>query len=328
MAAMSLVDTETNKYASISKPWLAYYSKEYSEMSIDKCTMFDMVKSGCEMMNKKNDFAISYFGRKLTYSEMFERIEEYAAAFSRCGVKKGEIVSFLTVSIPESIFSIYALNKLGAVCNFIDVRTDVTHIKEYIRKAGSGVLITLEMCFEKIKDSMEELDLRLVICQKPSDSLPAVKRVLYNLKNNKNRVPYDGKRIITNCEFVRLGENTNVPSAEYEPDMPAIITRTGGTTGLSKGVVLTNDNLNAIAFNFRASCMEKVPRKRSLLNFLPLGTSYGIAVGVHMALCMCCEDILIPNFNPEKFDDLILKYKPNHIIAVPTFYQKLISSPH
>lgn len=289
--------------------------------------MLDMVRRSCREMNKENDVAISYFGTRFTYKELFAQVDRYAAAFAHYGIKEGDYVTLLTVSIPESLFSIYALNRLGAVCNFIDVRTDAVHVREYIKKAGSHVLITLEQAYEAVADYLDDLDLRLVICQTPARWMPLKMRIFFRLKAPGCSVPYDGRRVIRDEDFVRAGEGKTAPEVSYKPDMPAVITRTGGTTGLSKGVVLTNDSMNAIAWNFKASCMDRVPRERSLLNFLPLGSSYGIAVGVHMALCLGCEDILVPKFKPEDFDKLILQYRPNHIIAVPAFYQQLISSP-
>lgn len=183
------------------------------------------------------------------------------------------------------------------------------------------MLITIEQSFSAVADTLDELGLRLVICQTPAENLPTYLRVAFRLKSPRYEIPYDGLRVIRNADFALKGRGKSVPDAEYEPDFPAVITRTGGTTGISKGVVLTNDSMNAIVLNFRASCMDKIPRKRSLLNFLPVGVSYGIAVGVHMALCLGCEDILIPNFKPDEFDKLVWRFKPNHIIAVPTFYQ-------
>lgn len=324
---MSKLVNGMESYASVLKPWLKNFSEEYINMPLPRLTMYRMMTDTCAELKKENDIAISYYGTKISFKEFFLHIEEYAAAFSEFGVKKGDKVSFLTVSLPETLCAVYALNKIGAVCNFIDVRTDALHIREYIKKAKSNVLITLEQSFFAVADNLDELGLRLVICQTPAENLPIHLKVAFRLKSPKYNISYDGLRIIRNTEFARKGMGKSVPDVGYEPDSPAVITRTGGTTGLSKGVVLTNDSMNAIVLNFRASCMDKVPRKRSLLNFLPIGASYGIAVGVHMALCLGCEDILIPNFKSDEFDKLVWRFKPNHIIAVPAFYQKLIASP-
>ena len=316
-----------NNLASINKPWMKYYDEKYHNITIPERSMYRMLTDYCEENHNENCVALSYYGRKMNFGTLFSKIEEYAAAFKNCGVKQGDYVSFLTVSLPETIFSIYALNKIGAVCNFIDVRTDATHVCEYIKKAKSKVLIAVNLAFEKVRDNLDDLGLELVIVQNPKDNFPTYLRLLYSLREPKYHVPYDGKRIISNLDFAKRTNGDHVDDAQYEPGMPAVVVRTGGTTGLSKGAVLTNENMNAIVINFRVSCIDKVPRNSSLLNFLPIGASYGIAVGMHMALCLGLKDILIPNFKPDHFDRLIKRNKPNHIIGVPVFYQKLIVSP-
>lgn len=320
------MDKKSNM-ASITKPWMKYYDEKHHDVTVPKRSMYRMLTDYCEENQKQNETALYFYGRKISFGTLFSKIEEYAAAFINCGVKQGDYVSFLTVSLPETIYSIYALNKIGAVCNFIDVRTDATHVCEYIKKAKSKVLITLDQAFEKVGNKLDELGLDLVICQTPKDNFPVYLRFLYSFRQPNYHIPFDGKRVISNLDFARRANGAHVDDVEYKPGMPAVVVRTGGTTGLSKGAVLTNENMNAIVVNFRVSCMDKLPRTSSLLNFLPIGVSYGIAVGMHMPLCLGCEDILIPNFNPDHFDRLIKRYKPNHIIGVPTFYQKLVVSP-
>ena len=291
--------------------------------------MYREILMSCERNDRYEAKALHYYGAEMTYREMFACIDQYAAAFAALGVKKGEIVSFVSVCLPETMCELYALNKLGAVCSFIDPRTDAIHIREYIKKAGSRIVITLERNFSAVADHMDELGLGYVIGQTPASGLPWIKRCFFKLKTPKFQVPYDGRRIIRDGDLFRMGAGKSVLETAYEPDMPAVVTRTGGTTGLSKGVVLTNDNMNALAANFTVTIPFADLDHRftqSFLNFLPIASSYGIAVGVHMAMSMTILDYLIPQFDPAKFDQLILRYKPRHIIGVPVFYEQLIYS--
>ncbi|MCQ2550813.1 MAG: acyl--CoA ligase [Clostridia bacterium] len=304
--------------ASKTRPWLKHYDEEKVNRPLPKCTMYEMLAEVSK--DYGNLKALRYYGTEVTFAKLVDNIDYYANAFSAYGIKKGDMVTFLTVSIPESIYSIYGLNKLGAVCNFIDVRTDEGHITEYIKQSESKVLIVLENVFEKVK--LDELDLDLVLVQSAADSLKGFKKMAMKAKTKVN-IPY-GKSIVKISEFAKGGEGTNATKVQYQEDMPAVITRTGGTTGKSKGVILTNDNMNAVYANFRDTDVS-VPGK-SVLNFLPLGASYGIACGIHMALCMVAENILIPAFKPEDFADLVYKHRPNHIIGVPIFYEYMMRS--
>lgn len=306
--------------ASQAKPWLKYFNKEMIERPLPECTMYEQLRECAK--GKGNLTALSYYGTKVSYRHMLEKVNWYAAGFSDLGIKEGDIVSFLTVSIPEAIYSIYGLNRIGAVCNFIDVRTDESHIREYIKKAKSKVLIVLDLVFEKVRPHIYDLGLELVIVESPRDSLLPSRKLA--TRKTKIKLKSDDKRILTNEEFEGLSVGKMIEGVKYKKDMPAVITRTGGTTGKSKGVVLTNDNMNALYANFRDFDISGDGTK--LLNFLPLAASYGIACGIHMALCMLTENILIPKFKPEEFPGLVYKHKPNHIIGVPLFYDYMMHS--
>lgn len=305
---------------SISKPWLKYYKDEWINRPIPECSMYRQLSVSSR--NSLDQTALDYYGVSITYRELMEHIDQYAAAFSELGIKEGEYVSFYTVSVPEAIYSIYGLNKIGAVINFVDVRTDPEHTREFIAKAGSEVLVVLDMFYDKVKDSLDELGIRKVVVQSAGESLPLAKRIALKLKTGV-KVPKD-ERVILNKDLAAMGRGKTVNEIPYEKDRPAVVVRTGGTTGVSKGVVLTNDSLNAVYANFREVIGSGVGY--SFLNFLPIGVSYGIACGIHMGLCMNGIDILVPKFKPEDFADLIYKHKPNYIIGVPIFYENLMHS--
>ena len=151
------------KFATVARPWIKYFPEGADQKPLPECTMYGWVKE----CNKDclDLAAIDYYGARYTYREMFAKVEHYAACFKALGVKKGEYVSFLSVVLPETVFAIYALNKLGAVCNFIDVRTDLSHIIEYFHKAKSDVLICVNAIFPKIADHLDELGAKKIIVQ-------------------------------------------------------------------------------------------------------------------------------------------------------------------
>ena len=312
---------ENSRKPSIAKPWLKHFKKESIEAPLPECSLYAQLKKSSG--NAPDQTALFYYGTEITYSELMKKIDQYAAAFKELGVQAGEYVSFFTVAVPETIYAIYGLNKIGAVCNFIDVRTDKGHSKEFIAKAKSRFVIAIDVMFDKIEDSLDELGIEKAIVQSAADSLSFFKGLMVRWKAKAN-VKYDGKRIIKNKDFAALGLGKSVDEIPYEKNRPAVVTRTGGTTGVSKGVLLTNDSLNAVYANFRD--VVGTGKGHKFLNFLPVGVSYGIACGVHMGLCMNVIDILIPKFKPDDFADLVYDYKPHYIIGVPIFYENLMHS--
>ena len=311
------------RYASELKPWLKHFPQENIGKALPACTLLDRLRDTCK--DSMDVAAIEYYGRQISYREMLKNIDLYAAAFSEFGIKAGDYVTLITVVIPETMYTVYALNKLGAVCNFVDPRTDVPHSVEFTKKAKSDVLIIVDAIYDKYKDAIDDFGVEKVIVQDVTDSLPAFKRFVKRLAGSP-AVPYDGKHILKNRDVVALGKGKSVEAHPYEPDWPAAVVRTGGTTGVSKGVVLTNDSLNAVSANFDDAGIRHEPGDK-FLNFLPVGVSYGIACGIHMGFTMTVTNVLIPAFKPDKFAELIIKHRPNHVIGVPVFYENLMNSP-
>ena len=142
------------------KVWMKYYSEEAKNAKLPDCTAYDYVKR----LNKDryDAPALHYYGNDITFGELVDRIEATAQAFCAAGVRPGDIVSFVSVQIPETIASIYALNKIGATANMIDPRMDVTSISRMITNSGSKVLVTLDIAWPKIKQIKTSAVLRSV----------------------------------------------------------------------------------------------------------------------------------------------------------------------
>ena len=137
-------------YASIDKPWLKYYSNDKILEEPNHMTCYEELLH----YNKDNfnDIALVYFGRKITYSELFDNIDKTAKSLTNIGVKKGDIVTICSITTPEIIYSFYALNKIGAISNMIDLRYTKQSIQSYLNEAKSRVMITLDLCYPKIKE--------------------------------------------------------------------------------------------------------------------------------------------------------------------------------
>ncbi len=313
--------TTLDKKPSETKPWRKYYSKESLSAEVPECTAYQYLKK----MNKlyAEQTALSYYGRNISFNDFFKRIDECADAFFGLGVKNGDIVSLLTVSVPETVVAIYALNKLGATANTIDPRMDIDSIKRMILESKSKILIALDLAFAKVRRIKQEIGQEYIIVQSAFSSLPTVARV-YKTLTERIPVSYD-ETVITWEDFLKKGSGVSATEAAYKGDATVAITYTGGTTGFPKGVMLTNDSLNAVAFNFMHSSID-VKRGEKFLGIIPVFSSYGLVCGMHMPLCLGMTLILVPNFQPRKIGKLIRKFKPQHMVSVPAFYEIMMES--
>ena len=128
-------------YPSIDKPWLKYYSKETIDAEMPHCSMYEYIRH--ENENTQEKVALNYFGNKITYRELFGRIERVAAAFQKAGVENGDVVTIMSMHIPETIECIYALNMIGAVSNLIYMTLSEEEIIAQITAVHSKIFLYL-----------------------------------------------------------------------------------------------------------------------------------------------------------------------------------------
>lgn len=310
------------KTVSQEKVWMKYYDPEVRDKDIPRMKLYSFLKETNK--NRLHDTAIYYYGTKITVKKLIDRIDECANAFAALGVKKGDTVSLLSASTPESIIAFYALNKMGATVNAIDPRMDVKSISRMVKGSGSEILIVIDVAYPKIPPIISEIDQKHIIIQSAATSLSFVKRTAMKIFS-RNSIPYGKRGIISWDTFIAGAKNGMAVEAEYDGDATVAVTYTGGTTGFPKGVMLTNDSVNAVAYNFMHAGIVYEKGQR-FLGIMPIFSSYGLVCGIHMPLIMELELALIPRFYPLKMGEYIRKYKPEHMIATPAFYEILIDS--
>lgn len=317
-------EKELTGYPSIDKPWLKYYSGESINKPLPKGTIYEYLWEN----NKEHldDVAINYYDRMITYKELFGNINKAANAFSAIGVHTGDIVIMTTVTTPEMIYAFYALNRLGAISNMVDARTSTDGIRQYIREGDTKYILTIEAALPKIKKAIEGTKVSDIIVISPSDSLPIIKKTKYNISQLFKKLQNDWSG---NClkwrEFLNKGRDETFVPASYVTNTCCVIVHTGGTTGIPKGVMLSNDNLNIMVMQYRYLGVD-INRTQKFLDVMPPFIAYGVVLGIHMPLCLGLMDVLVPQFDPSKLADLIIKYKPAHMAAVPMHYQQLCTN--
>lgn len=142
------VEKKLTGYPSIDKPWLKYYTEEAINAKLPEYTIYEYLWNN----NKEylNNVALNYFDRRITYEEVFCNIDKATKSYSALGLKCGDIVTVCAVTIPETIYSFYGLNRLGVVCNMVDPRTSVEGICEYIKEVNSKIVVTIDVAYHKI----------------------------------------------------------------------------------------------------------------------------------------------------------------------------------
>lgn len=305
------------------KVWLKYLPEECRNAVIPEQTIYDYIKEVCQ--SRPNGKAIYYYGTSVTYGEMLKKIDQAAEAYYALGVREGDYVSFLTVTLPEAIYSMYGLNKIGAVGNFIDPRMDVQRILDAIEGVKSKVLVTIDLAWPKVAWLRNKLKQDYIVSISANDSLSLIAKAYRTLTTkDKPQVPYDGKTVLRWKNLMAQGKG-GAKQVPFKKDSVATITYTGGTTGTPKGVMLTNDGMNSMAQSFAFSGVDYQHGER-FLEIMPIFASYGVGCGIHMPFAMRQENVIIPKFTPDELGALIKKYRPNHMMGVPSFYERIMHS--
>lgn len=323
----------TLKKASVEKPWLKYYTEEAINYELPATTIYRYLKENNQQYLDR--VAINYFDKKITYGELFENIDKTADALVASGVKVDDIVTIAMPSTPEAIYLFYALCKIGAVSNMIDPRSSKEELEHYAEEVHSTMLFTIDVAAPKFREIKERTCVREVVQISPADSMPlgislgyAAKMFFEGMKNpNKKELDRLTKSLSFTkwSDFIDRSKNAKAIEAPYNQEKATVIVHTGGTTGVPKGVMLSNDNVNIAALDCILAGYD-FKREHNWLNIMPPFIAYGIGNGLHLPLICGMELILIPQFNPEEFDKLMNKYKPNHMTGVPSHYKGLIHS--
>lgn len=310
-------------YPSIDKPWLKYYSEEEINATLPECTIYEYLWENNK--NHLDDVALIYFGKRITYKKLFENIDKAAKAFLSLGVKEGDIVSICSVTTPEIIYCLYALNRIGATANMLEPRNNAERICDYINKANSIYAVIIDAVYPKFKTILNKTCLKKVIVTNPVISLSAIYKILYSIKK-AHKSQFDNSKCILWKDFFNGYKHISEFSpALYNEKSRSVIVYTGGTTGVPKGAVLTNDNLNQIANMSLTSSAIGKERQDTYLMIMPPFIAYGLC-GIHSPLCVGKRIIVVSNFKPDMFSSLVFKYKPNHILGVPSFFETLAST--
>lgn len=314
--------TQNPVYASQAKPWLKYYDQKFIDQTLPALSAFEYVYQRSK--NHLNDTALEYYGRKFAYADLIVNVKKTAAALRGAGVKKGDIITVVSIMTPEIIALFYAADMMGATLNLVDPRYSVEGIREYIEEVDSHLLVCLNVVYERCRQAAKRTNVEKVIVLSPADSLPPVMAVGYKLTTpDKNKY---ASNVIRWKQFIKGGEGQSTAAEPYDPDHACVVVHTGGTTGSPKGVMLTDDCFNGIALQFQAY-PKLFHRGQKLMNVMPPFIAYGFACGIHLPLVLGFTVIIIPNLDPAKLGSLVLKHKPEHMFGVPTHYQQLAADP-
>ena len=308
------------------RPWADYVGDVPLNLEYFEGSMFDKVAEIAERY--PNYIAFDFMGRSTTYRQMIREIENCAKALKTIGVREGDRVTIAMPNCPQAIYMFYAVNLVGAVANMIHPLSAEKEIEFYLNESESVTAITLDQFYGKFERIRENTKVVNIIIASVKDALTKPVRAGYMLTEGRKikKIPKDAPVIRWN-DFMRLSRACFYRyRVERRSDDPAVILYSGGTTGTTKGIVLTNKNFNALSQQVAASNPMFRPGDK-MLAAMPLFHGFGLGVCVHSMLAQGGRCILIPRFTPKSYGKQMTKYRCNFVAGVPTLYEALLRVP-
>jgi long-chain acyl-CoA synthetase len=305
------------------KPWLKFYGQVPHTLEYPRVSMYEAVRlSAAEHFDEP---AYDFLGHTSTYRKFMEEIDHCADALAAIGVKKGDRVTISMPTSPQGIICFYAVNKLGAVSSMIHPLSPAKEIEFYLNVAKSKFALTLDAFYGKFKEVKDKTPLEKLILARIPDYLPPLKRIGFNLTMGRKipKVPKD-PMVIWWRDLMR-NNCPPAPQVQVDTDDLAVILYSGGTTGVPKGIMLSN--MNFISEGKMVSEWGKMGDADSILAILPIFHGFGLGVCVNACFMGGGKTILAPTFTPETVAELVYKHKPSFVVGVPTLYDALSRNP-
>ena len=309
-------------------PWKEHLGDVPFTLDYFQGSMFEAVANIAEKY--PDNVAFDFYGKATTYKELIREIETCAKALKTIGVREGDRVTIALPNCPQAIQVFYAVNLVGGICNMIHPLSAEKEIEFYLNESHSVTAITLDQFYGKFENIRKNTGVTNIVIASVKDELSKPLKagtMIMDSINKVQKIPDDAP-VIRWKDFLKLSRHCFYNyKVERKGSDPAVILYSGGTTGTTKGILLSNLNFNALGQQvIAANPMFRVGDK--MLAAMPLFHGFGLGVCVHTMLSQGGRCILIPRFTAEDYAKKVVKCKCNFIAGVPTLYEALLRLPY
>lgn len=307
----------------VKAPWLNNYGEIPFNLTYPECSLWEAVE---KIAKKYPDYiAFDFMGKKTKYKTFEAQVHQCAKALKALGIKQNDRVTICMPNCPQGVITLYAVNLIGAVANMIHPLSSENEIEFYLNHSKSVMALTLDQFYSKFEAIRERVCIKHLLIASIKDALPFPVNIGYALTEGKKiaPIPKDAPVIKWN-DFMAQGEKfSGKYISKKDCREPAVILYSGGTTGTTKGILLSSYNFNALAAQVIATNPIFVPGDK-MLAVMPIFHGFGLGVTIHSMLASGGRCILVPRFTPETYAKDIVKHKCNFIAGVPTLFEALL----
>lgn len=305
-------DKKLTGYPSVDKPWEHFYD------GIEKRSIF-LNSTPYQGLIKNNssypmEIALEYFGAKISFGELIKNTDCVAKSLEAYGVKKGDYVTICSTTTPEVIYAFYAISKIGAVANVISPFYTPEELMARIDECNSKLIIMVDKFLPKFKESLnKEVDKKVIVLPMMNSSVLRFVSLKYKIDGSANEISWK--------TFIKHGANCKDSAVDpYEPQKPQAMVYSSGTTGASKGIVLSVDSFQKLINAYGNSGFD-TSRGQKVYQNIPPWHSTGLSLGINFPLSFGVRVCIDPRFDHTVFVKNVLKFKPEYILTNTSMYQ-------
>ncbi len=311
----------------VKTPWYAFMGNVPCHLDYPQGTMIEMVEAVAA--EYPSYIAYDFMGSHTPYGRMVREIHECARALKALGIQPDDRVTICMPNAPQTVVMFYAVNMIGAIANMVHPLSAEGEIEFYLNDSESVAALTLDQFYGKFANIRRNTPcLKHLILASVSDALSPIMKLGYAITEGRKipPIPKDADILYWKAFLAGGREVTADARVERKAEDPAVILYSGGTTGITKGILLSNLNFNALSCQIVATNPIFEPGDK-MLAIMPMFHGFGLGVCIHSMLTNGGRCILVPRFTPQTYADLLRKYHPNFIAGVPTLYEALLRVP-
>ncbi len=311
-----------------TKPWLTSYERGVPErISFEEICLPDILERTAGKFPDK--MALLFEGYKMTYRELNDMVYRFATVLHSFGIRKGDSIAILLPNVIPCVVAYYAILKIGGIAVMNNPLYSDRELEHQFNDSGSKLLITLDLLGNRMIDLRSKTNIEKIIYTSIGDYLPFPKNLLFPLVAKKRNLAASVKSSenVYKWKDVLAKSAANPPDVELLFDDIAMYQYTGGTTGISKGVMLTHANLSKQVQQIGA-WFPTFNSNEIMLGALPFFHVFGLTTAMNLAIYLGWGDILVPKPQPEPLIEAIKKFKPTFAPLVPTMYIGILNHPN
>ena len=310
------------------KPWLKSYEEGVPEfVDYEELCMPDYLDRSARDFPEMD--ALIFQGYRLKYKGLKDMVDRFATCLTDFGVKKGDAVAILLPNVIPCVAAYYAIMKVGGITVMNNPLYSDVELEHQFNDSGSKVLITLDLLGNRMIDLRPKTKIKEIIYTSIGDYLPFPKSLLFPLVAKKKKLAADVKEAadVYKWKDCIAKYAANPPSVKLDFEGVAMYQYTGGTTGVSKGVMLTHANLSKQVQHLAAWFPKFERAAERMLGALPFFHVFGLSTTMNFSIHMAWTDILVPKPQTEPLLEAIGKFKPTFAPLVPTMYVGMVNHP-